>query len=227
MQYFMPEKQASVWTDKPQHYSEYGLTPMLNDVQKESVGIGWSLARGDFTLEIYFRVKEMGSTVGYTTVLAINRINNGGNAVDVMFTDTSWGGYLSICFRASDPQSDTTNHSYTYNINMTRDQFKEFTHVAFVRRSNVLYAYVNGTPVQIRQAFNSWSFSVSGATHPMDSLGPRSNTRTSNNNTTDGNTSKLWTETKLVGLWSSARYSGNFVPGITSEVGQERNLVFM
>lgn len=224
MQYFMPEiKGGRSWSVKPAYYSE--TMGESNAVLGDPTVIGSSPGSGDFTIEALFRISDMTNAQNkYSTFLAFDRSNLSGEVLDLMFTDTGFGGYVGLVFSNGGDQSATSNHVNTFTLELTRTDFdNRLRHLAFVRRSSVLTAYVDGIQVKLRKGFNAYATSVSSVAYSLQNINNRRNTRAGNT----GDISKVYTETYLTGFSYTARYSGNFVPPIDLVLTQERATVLM
>ncbi|AWY08600.1 hypothetical protein HOT49_gp077 [Erwinia phage vB_EamM_Alexandra] len=222
MQYSLPARPGrTAWTDSPDFYTEQ---PMSNAALTMQDPIGISIGGGDFTIEAYFRVSDVTNPQNqYSTFLAFDRLNNDGDALDLMFTDTGFGAYVALVFSWDGQQQNSSNHPNTFTLQLTRTDFNSLTHMAFVRRSGTLTAYINGVPVKLRKQFNAYVDAVGNVSYVLNNIGPRRNTRKGNT----GDISKVYTQTILTGLSARARYQGSFDVPVMNVGPQQRATVFM
>lgn len=224
MIYFMPERTgvASLLVDSANPFdlndnvfANYYPSRTL-DLYHPNIGLN------DFTYEIVFRVTSASSPAGYTTVLAIDRSNLNGDVFDIQFTDNGFGWYLALTMRRGTSQGDTLNHSNTFCIPITYTDALKERHIAFVRTSGILTAYVDGSPVGIRigpsgtfELARSFTYNIN-MVRMMDSRA-----------STNGNTTRIWTITRLISIDKKARYQEAFTPQLDTSPRQDPALVFM
>lgn len=224
MQYVMPHRPSRTQWSSSGDYATNSDRAFTNAYVSMQDAVGLTIGAGDFTIEAYFRVTNLtGALNKYSTFLAFDRSNTDGDVLDLMFTDSGYGAYVALTFSNGGDQSASANHNNTFTLQLTRANFSTLTHLAFVRRSGTLYAYVNGQQVKLRRSFNSYTDSVSNVTYVLNNIGPRRNTRSGST----GDISKVYTECILTGLSGSARYQGNFTPPIMVADEQQQAIVVL
>ncbi len=157
---------------------------------------GFDIGTGDFTLEMPIYVASATSAYSYFFYQANSNSTIG---IAISLGDSGYGNRLRF--------KTTSQSGSDYAINVTRSQLvNSWHHIALVRRSGRLYAYVDGVNYKFAEG--------TGTSFTLDSVASTQNLSGITSSTLGFAPSSLYARAYIpeIAFWNYAKYTSNFTP---------------